>query len=728
MKKICLIMILILSVLFMFGCNKNDNKGNDKIEKKIEVVNKVSEMEIGETLALDVKFYLVTNGKKEEVNYTAIYGTSNALVLRVEKGALKAYQEGVAIVYVYAEEDADYEYTFTVEVKKEIIDEDPVINLELTAGEIKDIRIKGDNIKYVFSNDKLAIGDGRYILALREGNSTVSVYDNNDLIKTINLTVKKYVAPKVDDADLKRADDILKTLTLEQKIGQMFIGSNTGTSLSKSAKSAISDYHLGNYIYMGYNCTAPLETSKMSVDLQNRFKEANGGIPGFISIDQETGTVNRMNIGATRFLGNMATSATNDPHNAYLVGEAVGEELKYYGINFDLAPVLDVNNNPLNPIINCRSYSDNPIKVARFGTNMINGLKSQNVMSCSKHFPGHGNTSTDSHLDLPTITSSLDDLYKIELAPFIASIYNGIDAIMTTHIVFSCLDTTYPATLSKTVLSGLLREDLGYEGLIVTDALEMSAITKGYGKSQAAILAIKAGADILCYTSVSDPMAVIPDVISAVNNGEIDIKIIDKAVERILLKKIKYGLFEEVTEERSTLFDVTSHIQLNQSLAKQSVTVYTDNFNGLDKTKNTIIMSSTSAYELGYSGNQNSFGYYCSKYLKEKGMKNCDYDVISSISNSNKEEYINKALDYDQIVIAIDSANEAQISFVNELAAKRDDIIVVALKLPYDYNYYENVNTFITIYDRTPIMIEALTKLMNGEYHATGVCPVELDK
>ena len=141
MKKICLIMILILSVLFMFGCNKNDNKGNDKIEKKIEVVNKVSEMEIGETLELDVKFYLVTNGKKEEVNYTAIYGTSNALVLRVEKGALKAYQEGVAIVYVYAEEDADFEYTFTVEVKKEIIDEDPIINLELTAGEIKDIKI-----------------------------------------------------------------------------------------------------------------------------------------------------------------------------------------------------------------------------------------------------------------------------------------------------------------------------------------------------------------------------------------------------------------------------------------------------------------------------------------------------------------------------------------------------------------------------------------------------------
>ena len=727
MKKIGCILIAILLML-VCGCKANNPQNNDKIEKKIEVLNEVHEMEVGTSLALDVKFYQVKNASKEELAYTATYGTSNALVLRVEKGALKAYKEGSAIVYVYAEEDADFAYEFTVVVKEVIDTGDKEVNLELTAGQLKDIKVKGENISYELSNPKVLLAGDSYLLGLREGSCVVKVYSNKDLLKTINVEVKKYVAPEVDQTDLARADEILNSLSLEQKVGQMFIGSTTGTSLNKSAKTAIADYHLGNYIYMGYNCTAPLEASKMSVDLQNRFKEANNGIPGFISIDQETGTVNRMNTGATRFLGNMAAAATNDPHNSYLIGEAVGKELKYYGVNFDLAPVLDVNNNPLNPIINCRSYSDNPIKVSRFGTNMINGLKSQNVMSCSKHFPGHGNTSTDTHLDLPTITSSLDDLYQIELAPFIASIYNGIDAIMTTHIIFSCLDTVYPATLSKTVLTGLLREELGYEGLIVTDALEMSAITKGYGKSQAAILAIKAGADILCYTSVSDPMEVIPDVISAVNSGDIDITIIDKAVERILLKKIKYGLFDEVTEERTTLFDVTQHSQLNQSLAQEAVTVYTNNFSGLDKTKNTIIMSSTSAYELGYSGNKNSFAYYCSAYLKEKGMSNCDYDVISSITNSNKNDYITKALNYDQIVIAIDSANDAQIAFVNELASKRSDIIVVALKLPYDYNYYENVNTFITIYDRTPVMIEALTKLMNGEYQATGVCPVSLNK
>ncbi|MBP5407744.1 MAG: hypothetical protein J6Y42_01230 [Bacilli bacterium] len=139
-------------------------------------------------------------------------------------------------------------------------------------------------------------------------------------------------------------------------------------------------------------------------------------------------------------------------------------------------------------------------------------------------------------------------------------------------------------------------------------------------------------------------------------------------------------------------------------------------------------MSSTSSFDLGYSGDQNSFGYVCSKYLKEKGMKDCDYEVISSMSASNSGDYITQALEYEQIVIAIDSANSVQTQFVNTLAKKRSDIIVVALKLPYDYNNYDNVNTFITIYDKTPIMIQALTLLMNGEFQASGKCSVVLNK
>lgn len=722
MKKILTILMIILTCL-MFGCKVN----NPEATKKVLIEGQVSSLKVGEEAQIKAKFVLEKGGKQEEMAYTAVYGTSDAMSARIEDGKIIALKEGSVIISVYALEDEEYVSEFSLSIVKDNTDT-PVV-LSLTAGEVKKLNKTSDkDLVYTSKDEKVVQTDGKYILAISEGKTEIVGKDGDKEEYKLEVEVKKYEAPKPTDADLAYVSKVMENMTLEQKVGQMFIGSITGTDINRNARKAIEEYHLGNFIYMGYNCEEPMKTGKFSIALQKLFVESNG-IPALICIDQETGTVNRMNTGATRFLGNMAVSATPDPHNSYLVGEAVGEELKNYGINFDLAPVLDVNNNPDNPIINCRSYGDNPVHVSAFGIEMINGLKSQNVMSCAKHFPGHGNTATDSHLDLPLISADLDSLYKIELAPFIAAIYNGIDAIMTTHIIFSTLDTTYPATLSKTVLTGLLREDLGYQGLIVTDAMEMSAIAKNYGVSQAAILAINAGADILCYTSVTDPMKAIPDVLQAVAEKTISMDRINDAVERILLKKLKYNLFEDyLIDEDFTLYDVTEHSKLNLSLAKQSVTVYTNNFTGLDKTKDTIIMSSTAAYNLGYSGNENSFAYYCSKYLKEKGMNKCDWETISGISNSNKDSYIEEALNYSQIVVAIDSANSAQIAFVNELCERRDDIIVVALKLPYDYNYYTNVNTFIAVYDRTPIMIEALTRLMNSEYEPVGKCPVKLNK
>ena len=723
MKKI-LILFLLLASCLMFACKAKANK-----EKKLVIVEGFSSnMVVGDEASLDIKFVLKKENEIERKNYNPTFSTSDAMVVRIEDGKVKAYKEGSAVITISAKEDSEYNLELRVVVVKKNESEVPT-KLTLTAGEITKLNKTSEKaLNYVSKNEKIVQTDGENVLAISEGKTEIVGYNNNNEEYKVEVEVNKYVAPKVTDADLAYVRQVMEKMTIEEKVGQMFIGSASGTEITKNIRKAIEEYHLGNFLFMGYNCEDPKKTGNFSIALQNLFMEANS-IPAFICIDQETGTVNRMNTGATRFLGNMAIGATNNPHNSYLVGEAVGAELKNYGINFDLAPVLDVNNNPDNPIINCRSYGDNPVHVSAFGMEMINGLKSQNVMSCAKHFPGHGNTATDSHLALPLISASLDELYKIELAPFIASIYTGIDAIMTTHIVFSALDTKYPATLSKQVLTGLLRENLGYQGLIVTDGMEMSAIAKNYGVSQAAILAINAGADILCYTSVTDPMKAIPDVLQAIAEGEISMDRINDAVERILLKKLKYNLFEDyLIDENFSVYDVKEHSLLNLELAKQAVTVYTNNFSGLDKTKDTIIMSSSAAISLGYSGNENSFAYYCSKYLKEKGMAKCDYDVISGISNSNKDSFIEEALNYSQIVIAIDSANAAQISFVNELCEQRSDVVVVALKLPYDYNSYKNVNTFIAIYDRTPIMVEALTRLMASEYEPTGKCPVKLNK
>ena len=545
------------------------------------------------------------------------------------------------------------------------------------------------------------------------------------------IIVNKYIAPNASQEDLDYVNNILKDLTLDEKIGQMLIGSYNGTTMSSDAINAIENYKLGNFIHMAYNVPDGATAGSFTTEIQNKMVSTTG-IPGFICIDQEGGRVTRLTNGGTRFIGNMAIAATNDPNNAYLVGAATGEELKNYGINFDLAPVLDVNNNPNNPVINNRSYSDNAITVSLFGRQMIAGLASSSVMSCAKHFPGHGNTSTDSHTSLPKITSTKEDLYAIELAPFISAIASGIDSIMTTHIIFSAIDKEYPATLSKAVLTDLLRNELGFDGIIVTDGMEMAAIANNYGVGQAAVLAVKAGADLLAYTTISNPITAHQSIKAAVMNGEITEERIDESVRRILLKKLKYDLFDNyLPSENYADYDLSDHLALNLAIAKKSVTVHLGEFNGLDSTKSTLILSSKASItlETGLSGSDNSFGYIASQYLKSNGFKKCDYFDISSLTSARVSELVATTSNYEQVVIAVNDANSLQISLVNQVSSGRDDLIVVALNLPYDINKYANtVNNYICIYEYTPVMVDALKRLMNGEYQATGSSSIVLNK
>ena len=606
---------------------------------------------------------------------------------------------------------------------------------ELVAGEMTVLAKKYSeepfDVVWSSTNPSVAIVSDGEVLALKEGKTIIKATKASDsnVYAVFNLSVSKYESTGYAEEEINFAKEIVKNMSVDELIGQMLIGSYAGTSLSNDTINAIEEYKLGNFIFMGNNTPSGVEAASLATALQNKFISTLG-IPGFISIDQETGRICRLTNGATRFLGNMASAATGDAHDRFLIGEAVGEELKTYGINFDLAPVLDVNNNPNNPVINNRSFSDNQMLVSLYGEEMMKGLMSEDVMACAKHFPGHGNTATDSHYGLPIINSSLDELYQIELAPFIHAIYSGIDAIMTTHILFTVLDSDYPATLSKKILTDLLRGDLGFDGLIVTDGMEMQAITNYYGAKQAPVLAVKAGADMLCYTTISGAVTAITAIKEAYNNNEITKDRLEESVMRIIMKKNKYHLFNNyLPKDGYATYDTTAHEELNLALAKKAVTVYKGDFSGLDKTKKTVIFSSKCSYQLkNYSGTNNSFGKYAVDYLKEKGMNDVDFVYISSITNSEVDSYVNSALEYEQIVVAISDANSAQVKFVNELAKKRNDIIVVALNLPYDLNSYNNVNTYICTFENTPIMVEALTYLMNGEYKPTGVSPVKLNK
>ncbi|MDD2493178.1 MAG: glycoside hydrolase family 3 N-terminal domain-containing protein, partial [Bacilli bacterium] len=481
-----------------------------------------------------------------------------------------------------------------------------VFNIEVIAAAPDDIILTGDtevnagefiylNLQVIGSEvtkevtwtvtDKtiLKVVDG-IVLGLTAGTTTIRATSilNDQVYDEITVSVNPYMAPLENENDLDYVNTIIAGLTLEEKIGQMLIFSYNGTSLTTDASNAISQYKLGNFIHMGYNVPDGITAGLFTTELQNKIV-ATTKIPGFICIDQEGGRVARLVNGGTRFIGNMAIAATNNPENAYLVGEATGEELRNYGINFDLAPVLDVNNNPNNPVINNRSYSDNAITVSLFGQQMIAGLAESNVMGCAKHFPGHGNTSTDSHTSLPKITSTKEDLYAIELAPFISAIASGIDAIMTTHIIFSAIDKEYPATLSRAVLTDLLRDELGYQGIIVTDGMEMKAIADNYGVAQAAVLAVKAGADMLAYTTMNNPITAHQAIKEAVINGEISEARINDSVRRILLKKVKYNLFDHyLPSDDYQNYDLSAHQALNLAIAQQAVTVHLGDFSGLD--------------------------------------------------------------------------------------------------------------------------------------------------
>lgn len=670
-----------------------------------------------------------------------IYELSNEEVATIdEDGTVVGKKIGTTTIKVFSKDDDKIYSTFEIEVinviptKITLKGSNNIVSGEHSFIEVEVSGNVTNEVIWTSSNDVVATCENGIVLGLTPGKATItatSVVDENTK-GTLEVTVSKYVASKPSEENLKRVNAILNKMTLSQKIGQMFIVGFNGTKVPSNLSNAIEDYNFGNVIYMAYNVTNPATLTSLSNTIQNKMVSSNT-VPGFISIDQEGGRVVRLTNGGTHFISQMAMGATGNYNNTYLEGNAVGKELISYGINMDLTPVLDVNNNPNNPIIGIRSYSDNPIFVSLYGDNMVKGLKSANVVACSKHFPGHGNTAVDSHYGLPMITSSKEDLYKIELAPFISSIEAGIDAIMTTHIIFTEIDSTYPATLSKKVLTNLLREELGYDGLIVTDGMGMAAITKYFGTADVtSVMAVKAGVDILTYTSINDPITAHGALMNAVKTGEISEERINESVRRILLTKLEYGILDSYIKEdidRTKMLD--EHDKLNLEFAMNSLTLAKGEFKGLDKSKSTLIISPTTTHSLGNDLENNSFACFATNYLKANGHTNCEYKVVANnVSSTDSKNILNSASNYDQIVVALSNVKtsnySSSVELVKELIKIHNNVIVIALDTPYDLIAYgQGVNTYICVYGYQKATVVALSKYLNGEFESKGISPID---
>ncbi|WP_025785350.1 beta-N-acetylhexosaminidase [Sporosarcina sp. D27] len=344
----------------------------------------------------------------------------------------------------------------------------------------------------------------------------------------------------------KKEEKVLSNMTLDEKIGQLVIAGIDGTAINKASQQLIEHYQIGGVIFYANNVGTPDQT----VQFVNSLKIANQNnlLPLFTSIDQEGGRVARLPKQVAKLPRSATIGKTNDPDYAFNIGRILGKQLTQFGFNMNFAPVLDVNSNPNNPVIGDRSFSADPNVVSTLGIQTMKGIEEEHVIPVVKHFPGHGDTSVDSHLELPKVDKTIQQLEQLELIPFKKAIEADADVVMVAHILLPHLDNTYPASMSAPIITGMLREQLSFNGIIMTDDMTMKAIAKHYDIAQAAVQSVKAGSDVILVAH--DPekvIAVIEALKEAVASNEITEKRIDESVMRIIELKEKYKLDDETT-------------------------------------------------------------------------------------------------------------------------------------------------------------------------------------
>jgi beta-N-acetylhexosaminidase len=330
---------------------------------------------------------------------------------------------------------------------------------------------------------------------------------------------------------------------LVRRVGQRFMVGFQGHEASPDVKHLIREYGVGSVILFARNVDAPEQVADLVRELQETAKLAGHDLPLLVAVDQEGGRVARLREPWTRWPSLRVVGQADSEQQARAMGMALAGELKACGLLCDFAPVMDVDTNPKNPVIGDRSFGGDPEQVARLGVAMIRGLQENGVAACAKHFPGHGDTGVDSHLELPAVDHSLSRLRDVELRPFRAAVQAGVASIMTCHVLVRELDDARPATLSPDVVDGLLRKELRFDGVVFTDDMDMKAVAKHWPAGQAAVLAAKAGCDVVSMCANHDAQVqALEGVIRAVESEEISSTALDDSCDRVKRLKERYLL------------------------------------------------------------------------------------------------------------------------------------------------------------------------------------------
>ncbi len=558
-----------------------------------------------------------------------------------------------------------------------------------------------------------------------------------------------------DDKAYKSADKLLKKMTLDEKIGQLIhIGINAEYLNQDSAefqrlKRQITENKIGGIIVF-------VGDVYETVHLVNRMQESSK-IPLLISADFETGVGMRF-LNTINLPWNMAIAATGNPEFARRLGKITAKESRALGVQQVFAPVVDVNNNAENPVINVRSFGENPFDVAKFGIAFADGLQSGNVLATAKHFPGHGNTAVDSHRGLPVIDFSRERLEKTEFLPFRELVKNGVGSVMISHISMPQLDnekvkplkksikaeytedevvtdgTTIPATLSKNIVTGILKNDMNFNGLVVTDALDMSGLTLYFNQQEAAVRAILAGNDVLLKPANADDA--IQGIKEAVSSGRITEERINESVRQIIAWKYKLGLYKQKITPLNEIDKIVSSREtqdLSDEISRNAITLVKndDQILPLKRDQNILVLAVTNGKDIDFVG-----GTFVNT-LRANGLK---VERIALDERSNEKEIaeaIEKAKKSDLVIAGLfgrvrsgakNSVGlpEAGENTLREILKSDVKTISVAFGNPYLILGFPEMKNYVVAYGDMSSLQRATANALVGNNNFNGKLPITI--
>lgn len=537
----------------------------------------------------------------------------------------------------------------------------------------------------------------------------------------------------------------INRMSLEEKVGQLFIqnvyGKDATTPDSRnlplygvaSPAEVVQKYHLGGVIYFAW--TDSVQNPDQIVGLSNGLQKAaltqqsKVHIPLQIATDQEQGVVTRIGPPATQFPGSMALGAGRSAPDARTAAAITGRELLAMGVNTNFAPDCDVNVNPLNPVIGTRSFSSRAALAAELAAAQVAGYQRDGgVASSAKHFPGHGDTATDSHVAFPIITHTREQWETIDAPPFKAAINEQIDMIMTAHLSFPALDDSgNPATLSKPIMTGVLREELGYEGVIVTDSLAMQGVRDLYGDAEVAVRALLAGVDQLLMTPAMDDAYAA--VIAAVRSHRIHPSELDAKVRRVLGLKYRRGIVARPYADPTAVASVVgtpAHLASAATVTDRTTTLVKNDAKALP-----IAPSGTKILVTGYGVSTTAT---LAAALTAKGATVQTVQTGASPTDTAVASAVAAAADKDVVVVttmkawdtSVTDTRGGQQKLVKQLLATGKPVVVVAVRDPYDIAYFTAAPTYVATYSYSPVAIEAAARVIVGDVAPTASLPVDI--